>query len=208
MGSALAKQMRSPSEKGCVGWMAKKIMSMGNGADSIDAVSLIKTVNSPVIVELGPGAGYSLRKMLSDLKPSKIYGIEISDAFRKALAADDEFAASISSGVLSLHGNDATKLDFIPDNSVDIIFGFNVIYFLDPLNVYVKEMYRILKPDGQVIFGVKDIAKTMETSVYINTDWKVCLDEMKSVGFVDETLGEEKLEGPLAYTLLTAKKPQ
>lgn len=208
MGSALAKQLRSPSERSCMGWMAQRIMSMGNGSDSIDAVFLIKSAAaSPVIVELGPGAGYSLREIISDLKPSRVYGIEISGAFRKALAADKEFAASIDNGILSLHENDAKKLDFIPDNSVDIIFGFNVIYFLDPLDDYLKEMCRILKPGGQVHFGVKAVAKTLNPLVYVNTDWVACLDEMKSAGLVEGKQGEERLEGPLAYVSLTAKKP-
>ena len=123
MGSALAKQLRSPSEKSCVGWVAQKIMAMGNGSDSIDAVSLINANNGnkPVIVELGPGAGYALRKILSPttgIQPSKVYAIEISEAFRNGIAADEEFATSIQNGILSLHENDTKNLDFIPDNYV------------------------------------------------------------------------------------------
>lgn len=212
MGSALAKQLRSPSEGSCLGWMAQKIMAMGNGSDSIDAVSLIKTTmtiaDKPVIVELGPGAGYALRELFSTLGPSKVYAIEISNAFRKVLAADTEFAPLIDSGVLSLHGDDARNLDIIPDNSVDLIFGFNVIYFLDPLDDYLKEMNRILKPGGHINFGVKPMAKTLEKTVYINTDWDVCLDRIRSVGFVDVKQGEQRLEESLAYIPLTGTKPQ
>lgn len=213
MGSALAKELRSPSERSCVGWVAQKIMAMGNGSDSIDAVSLINVNNGnnqPVIVELGPGAGYALRKILSPttgIHPSKVYAIEISEAFRNGIAADEEFAASIQNGILSLHDNDAKNLDFIPDNSVDVIFAFNVIYFLDPLDRYLKEMYRILKPGGQVMFGVKAVAKNFDPCVYVNTDWGACLGSMESIGFVSGQQGEERLDGSLAYFPLTANKP-
>lgn len=208
MGSALAKQLRSPSENSCMGWVAQKVMAMGNGSDSIDAVSLMKetVATNATIVELGPGAGYALRKILSDLQPSRVYGIEISDAFRNALASDKDLAASLQNGKLSLHDDDAKKLDFIPDNSVDFIFGFNVIYFLDPLEEYVKELYRILKPGGHVHFGVKAVAKNFDPSVYVNTDWDDCLTQMQSVGFVYAKQGEERMEGPLAYTPLMATK--
>ncbi len=216
MGSALAKQLRSPDPGSCYGWMAQKIMSMGKGEDSIDAVSqmkldggaLLSAENKPVLVELGPGAGYSLREMISSFQPSRVYAIEISEAFRNILTTDNDLKPSIASGVLSVHGDDAKDLkEFIPDNSVDAIFAFNVIYFLDPLEDYLKEMMRILKPGGKVYFGVKDVAKNMDQSIYINTDWDVCLDQMKAIGLEDVSQGEARLEGPVSYTPLVGTKP-
>ena len=208
MGSALATQLRSPQEGSCVGWVARRMMAMGKGDDSTDAVSLISAPENSVIVELGPGAGYSLRQILASLKPSRVYAIEISDAFRNDLTSDKEFAASIESGLLSVHANDAKCLNFIPSNSVDVIFGFNLIYFLDPLSEYLKEMKRILKPGGTVNFGVKDIAKTFDNTVYINTDWTACLDQMKSAGLVEVEQAESRLEGTSEYIPLVGKKPK
>mmetsp|Transcript_12591 Transcript_12591/g.15492 ORF Transcript_12591/g.15492 Transcript_12591/m.15492 type:complete len:220 (+) Transcript_12591:242-901(+) len=212
MGASLAKQMRSPDQHSCFGWVAQRIMSMGKGDDSIDAVKALidskyKLPQKPVIVELGPGAGYSLREMFDKIQPSKFYAIEISSAFREIIETDKEFSSYIDSGVLSVHGDDAKKLVFIPDNSVDVIFAFNVIYFLDPFEDYLKEMRRILKPGGVLSFGVKDIAKHMENTIYINTDWNVCLDQMKSAGFVDVKQGEIRLEDPLSYIPIYGMKP-
>ena len=181
---------------------------MGKGDDSTDAVSLISAPENSVIVELGPGAGYSLRQILASLKPSRVYTIEISDAFRNDLTSDKEFTASIESGLLSVHANDSKCLNFIPSNSVDVIFGFNLIYFLDPLSEYLKEMKRILKPGGTVNFGVKDIAKTFDNTVYINTDWTACLDQMKSAGLVEVEQAESRLEGTSECIPLVGKKPK
>lgn len=207
MGASLAKQMRSPEPGTCMGWMAQKIMSSGSGVDSVDAVSALKlAVDAPTIVELGPGAGYAMRSMISTFSPSRFYGIEISDAFRKGLAKDEEFKELIEKEVLSLHGDDARDLSFIPDNSVDLIFAHNVIYFLDPLDAYLKEAYRMLKPGGQAVFGVKDVAKTMDQTIYINTDWDFCLEEMKKAGFESAEQNEPRLEGAAAYTPLVCTK--
>ena len=213
MGAKLAKELRSPSQGSIMGWCAQKIMSMGKGSDSIDAVSQILTptsisaaVEKPIIVEIGPGAGYALRELIHKYNPSKVYGIEISEAFRNKLNEDEEFGTCIKNGILSLHDNDAKDLSFVPDNSVDIIFAFNVVYFLDPLQLYLMECNRILKPGGSINFGVKKIAKDMDPSVYINTDWDICLEEMKNSGFVDVEAKEERLEGPLAYVPLVGKK--
>lgn len=206
MGASMAKQMRSPEPGTCMGWMAQKIMSSGSGFDSIDAVSSLKFVEAPTIVELGPGAGYAMRSMISSYSPSRFYGIEISDAFRDGLSKDPEFKELVEKGVLSLHGNDAKDLSFIPDDSVDLIFAHNVIYFLDPLGIYLKEAHRILKPGGQAFFGVKEMAKTMDPSIYINTDWNACLEAMKEAGFENVEQKEPRLEGPLAYIPLVCFK--
>ena len=206
MGASMAKQMRSPEPGTCMGWMAQKIMSSGSGFDSIDAVSSLKFVEAPTIVELGPGAGYAMRSMISSYSPSRFYGIEISDAFRDGLSKDPELKELVEKGVLSLHGNDAKDLSFIPDDSVDLIFAHNVIYFLDPLGIYLKEAHRILKPGGQAFFGVKEMAKTMDPSIYINTDWNACLEAMKEAGFENVEQKEPRLEGALAYIPLVCFK--
>lgn len=207
MGASLAKQMRSPESGTCMGWMAQKIMSSGSGADSVDAVSaLTLAVEAPTILELGPGAGYAMREMISSFSPSRFYGIEISDAFRKGLSEDVEFKELIEKGILSLHGDDAKDLTFVPDNSVDLIFAHNVIYFLDPLDIYLKEAHRILKPGGQAFFGVKEVAKSLDQSIYINTDWNLCLEEMKKAGFKNAEQQQPRLEGGLAYIPLVCIK--
>jgi ubiquinone/menaquinone biosynthesis C-methylase UbiE len=207
MGASFAKQMRSPETGTCMGWMAQKIMSSGSGVDSVDAVAALKlAVETPTIIELGPGAGYAMRSMISSFSPSRFYGIEISDAFRQGLSEDTEFAELIEKGVLSLHGDDAKDLNFVPDNSVDLIFAHNVIYFLDPLDIYLNEAYRVLKPGGQAFFGVKEMAKTLDQSIYINTDWGACLEAMKKAGFEDVEQKESRLEGGLAYIPLVCTK--
>ena len=69
-----------------------------------------------------------------------------------------------------------------------------MIYFLDPLEGYLKEIFRIMKPGSQVVFGVKAVAKNFDPSVYVNTNWGACMDGMESIGFVNG--GKERLDGP------------
>jgi len=69
-----------------------------------------------------------------------------------------------------------------------------VIYFLDPLEGYLKEIFRNMKSGSQVVFSVKAVAKNFDPSVYVNTNWGACMDSMESIGFVNG--GEERLDGP------------
>jgi len=191
-----------------MGWMAQRIMDMGSGADSIDAASqIVSEAKEPVIAEIGPGAGHATKELIQKLSPSRIYGIEISEAFRNRLKEDPVLKPSIESGVFTVHGDDARDLSFIPDNSVDVVFAFNVVYFLDPLSAYLQEFHRILKPGGSLNLGVKNMAKDLDPSVYKYTDWDVCLEEMKKVGFENVAANEERLKGPTAYVPLVAEKP-
>ena len=89
---------------------------------------------------------------------------------------------------------------------MDAVFAFNVVYFLDPLSLYLQEFHRILKPGGSLNFGVKDVAKNMDQAIYVNTDWDKCIEEMKKSGFENAKAGEVRLEGPVAYTPLVGTK--
>ena len=44
----------------------------------------------------------------------------------------------ISSGTLHIRSEDAASLPFIGDESVDRVLGMNVIYFLNPLEDYLR----------------------------------------------------------------------
>lgn len=207
MGQSFAKELRSPTPGSCMGWVAQKVMDSGSGVDSIDAVSqvVVPTGTKPVVVEIGPGAGHATRAIFEKFSPSRVYGIEISEAFRNRLT--EAFPKEIEDGIFSVHEDDAKDLNFIPDGSVDVIFAFNVIYFLDPFPEYLNECRRILKPGGSVNFGVKEMAKKLDPSVYMNTDWDKCLEEMKAAGFKDAEAKEERLEGGTAYIPIFGTKP-
>ena len=159
-----------------------------------------------MIVEIGPGAGHATKEFFQKFSPSRFYGIEISEAFRNRLTTDTDLKPFFDSGVFTVHGEDAKELSFIPDNSVDAVFAFYVVYFLCPLSLYLQEFHRILKPGGSLNFGVKDVAKNMDQAIYVNTDWDKCIEEMKKSGFENAKAGEVRLEGPVAYTPLVGTK--
>lgn len=210
MGAKMAKEMQSPTPGSCLGWMAQKIMDSGKGVDSIDAAARIglgsASKEGAVIVEIGPGAGHATKELFQKFSPSRLYGVEISEAFRNRLTDDADLKPFLDSGAFTVHGDDAKGLSFVPDGSVDAVFAFNVVYFLDPLSLYLKEFHRILKPGGSINFGVKDVAKNMDPTIYVNNDWDKCVEEMKKAGFEDAKAEEARMEGPVAYTPLVGTK--
>ena len=159
---------------------------------------------------LGPGSGYSIVAMLKK-EPAKIYGIEISPYFRDVLAS--KFSSQIRSGAVEIRADDAIKMTFLRDKSVDCVCGLNVIYFLDPLDAYLKEIKRVLKPGGVVVWGGKtskkdtaakkeEAAKRASTSPFKNLDFDVCKKAMEKAGFKKVTITELRLEGFAGYNAL------
>jgi hypothetical protein len=80
--------------------------------------------------------------------------------------------------------------------------------FLTPLNEYLAELARILKPGGMLVWTVKDMVKSMDKSVYVNTDWDVCVQAMEAAG-LETSIGEGRGvggDGRSGYTPIIGKK--
>lgn len=202
-----AQEMRAPSA-GCLGFCARAIMKSGV-KEHADAVEALLDVQSEItVVELGPGSGGALRTILRK-GVKRVYAIELSEVYRNELNANQECAEAISSGRLSISGEDALSLPHISDNSVDRVLGINVVYFLDPLDIYLKEMSRILKRGGLLVWTVKDMTKKMDKTVYVNTDWHAIVLAMAAAGF-EASIGETRLANPsdprVGYIPIIGKK--
>lgn len=186
--SRFSEQLRAPQPGSLLGWLARKGMAKHNAESAAKMIELLHPRQSSVIVEIGPGHGMSLQKLLKEYQPLRVHGIEISDAFRRDL--EIKFAKELSTGILTIHKNDAKDLSFLADSSVDYIYGLNVIYFLNPLSEYLAEFHRILKPGATLLFGASARAVNLDPKYFINTDWDACVDALAKAGFEHATKGE------------------
>ena len=126
------------------GFIAKRLMLVGNQKVIEDSVRRINIRTEDNILEIGSGNGQALIEILKK-NPNQIKVIEISSIFRNQLK--EKFGNKIE-----LFENDAKNLKgIINNNSMDKILLINVIYFLNPLDSYLKEFKRILKKDGTIL---------------------------------------------------------
>lgn len=205
---SFSRQLRSP-DNSVNGHFACQLMELGHPA-SVDAVdALLGVKKEHTILEIGPGGGSSLNRILDTYHPKRAYAIEISDVFRAQLQSDPTCAKRMKDGILSIHGDDAARMPFIPSGSVDRVIGVNVLYFLNPLGQYLCEIYRILKPGGFVLFCVNDdISEHGDPGVYLNRNWTECVNTMKLAGLENSYKGESRLEKSLRYTPIYGYKPE
>ena len=101
------------------------------------------------VAEIGPGGGYHFNYFKG--KPAKYDVFDVCDDFFPEL---EQKANEIDLPITS-HKIAAYKPNInLPDNSLDYIFGFYVIEHLHPLEQWMKEIFRVLKPNGQLIGAI------------------------------------------------------
>ena len=157
----MAENLRSPNTF-FFGFIAKRLMLVGNQKVIEDSVKRLNIKSEDKILEVGSGNGQALIEILKK-NPKKIKVIEISPIFRNHLK--NKFGKKIE-----VYENDAKNLKGIINNSsIDKILLINVIYFLNPLELYLRELKRILNKDGTIfIAGKFEAVKTFDDNVFQN----------------------------------------
>lgn len=207
--------LRSPQDDEA-GHKAISMMAKVNPDSSTDMVDLAEeyglTLAGASVIELGPGAGYATRALVAKA-PASILGIEVSPVFREMLRRDEELAPAIASGALTIKADDAVAMPSVPSSSVDVVFGMNVVYFLQPLGAYLKELLRVLKPGGWLILGTKPAAVAVgDPKAFVNTDNAAVVAAMRAAGFMAAAVAPARLESepptPATYLPVVCQKPR
>ena len=182
----MAENLRSPNTF-FFGFIAKRLMLVGNQKVIEDSVKRLNIKSEDKILEVGSGNGQALIEILKK-NPKKIKVIEISPIFRNHLK--NKFGKKIE-----VYKNDAKNLRGIINNSsIDKILLINVIYFLNPLELYLNELKRILNKDGTIfIAGKFEAVKTFDDNVFQNkkiTDLLKILKNFFKVSYEFVDLGD------------------
>ena len=182
----MAENLRSPNSF-FFGFIAKRLMLVGNQKVIEDSVERLNVKSEDKILEIGSGNGQALIEILKK-NPKKIKVIEISPIFRNHLK--NKFGKKIE-----VYQNDARNLRGIINNSsIDKILLINVIYFLNPLDLYLKEFKRLLNKDGIIfIAGKFEAVKTFNDNVFKNkqiTDLLKVLKKFFKVSYEFVDLGD------------------
>lgn len=98
------------------------------------------------ILDLGCGGGRNIEYFLT--KANKVYGIDHSPTSIK-MASKINMQA-IKDGRCQILVGDVRNIPFL-DESIDIVTAFETIYFWNDIENCFKEIYRVLKKDGQFL---------------------------------------------------------
>ncbi len=137
------------------------------------------------ILDLGCGTGYCSRRLSQRFPKAKVTGVDIAQGMV-------DFSRAQSQGEDYICG-DALNLPFA-DNSQDLIFSNLTFQWIDKLDPLFKELHRVLKPNGLLLFT----SLGPDTLHELKTSWQA-LDQHKHVNdFIDmHHLGDAMLNAAL-----------
>jgi ubiquinone/menaquinone biosynthesis C-methylase UbiE len=161
-----------------------------------------------VVLEIGCGNGYGARLIKKYFSPKKIYGIDLDEKMIQLAKQKNK------DSVVVFEVGDVLNLKF-KSNQFDAIFDFGILHHVIEWKDALKELKRVLKPEGQLIledlsietfngfFGwiMKKTFKHPYEKMFNKDEF---IDYLKSLGF---EIIEEKTYAPfLRYFVVIAKK--
>lgn len=173
----MTKNMRSPGN-GFLGNIAKYLMIAFNEFVYDDSVKKLDIRKNDKVIEIGSGNGQAIEKMLQ-LTKNRITSIEVSEKFRNQLIKN------FKNRNVVFFSNDAKDMnDIIKDNTFTKLLAVNVVYFLNPINDYAKEFYRILKFNGLGLLACKfEGIKNFDDKIAPNKNLNDVIKAFENVGF-------------------------
>ena len=100
--------------------------------------------NAQMVMEIGCGNGHGSRLIKKYFSPKNIIGIDLDERMIK-IASKRNSDTSISYMIM-----DASQLDF-PDEYFDAVFDFGIIHHIPNWKDALREIERVLKPNGELI---------------------------------------------------------
>lgn len=151
------------------------------------------------VLDLGCGGGRNIEYFLS--KTDRVYGLDYSKT--SVEVASNLNKEAIRDGRCQILEGTAKKIPFA-DGSMDLVTAFETIYFWKPLDECFREIYRVLKEDGQFFIcneaaspdqeNIKKWVDMLKFEVYSPED---LTDRLSNIGFSCQYHVDQK--GQLAF---------
>jgi len=150
------------------------------------AVELLAPSDGETVIEIGSGDGRGVHSILRRCTPGQLHAVEWHETYIQELRADP----LLREKKVQLHECDARSLP-VPDGSADKVLAVNCVYFLEPLDEYFRELYRVLKPGGSLLVaakfhlvkGVHDPWAYSSSNPFIHTEAATVAAAMRAAGF-------------------------
>lgn len=146
----IGSQLRKP--EGEFGVHIAEKMSESNAKLISTCIQQLNLQNEQMILEIGFGSGKHVCELLEINRTIKYHGVDFSQTMVEEAIQLNKNAADKGSVHFQL-GN-ISNLPY-EDASFDSILTVNTIYFWEHPNICAKELFRVLKPGGKLILGLR-----------------------------------------------------
>ncbi|WP_109831804.1 class I SAM-dependent methyltransferase [Reichenbachiella versicolor] len=142
----LASHLRKP--EGEKGKEVGTLMNDGNKYICLNTYHILAPQNKDHILEIGMGNGFFIRNLLEMADDLSYVGLDFSSTMVAEASRINEDL--IDQNKVQFECASIEKIPF-PDNSFDSITTTNTLYFWPQPNENIKELIRVLKPNGKLL---------------------------------------------------------
>jgi len=144
----LAGQLRQP--EGSLGIKVGEKMNEGNRLMNLETIKQLEITDGDSVLEIGMGNGYFVKNIIGSAKDVRYTGCDFSETMIKEAT---ELNSSLLTNV-NFNLSDASNLPF-DDGLFNKVFTVNTIYFWEDGKQVLKEVNRVLKPNGIFIVTLR-----------------------------------------------------
>ncbi len=201
----LSQQARKPS--GFIGrFVMSNIFKKGNNDLNCFVEETLKLQSSNHVLEIGFGPGLLMNKMASITTDGHIEGIDFSETmFSEAVKNNEQY---ISLNRVRIQKGDSRELNYA-NNTFDKVCSVNTLYFWNPPENYLSEIYRVLKPGGRLVLGIRNSEQMntlpLDKTIFNTYSLNEAVGLVSNVGFTDAHI-QEKEGVPFTSYCVVGKK--
>jgi ubiquinone/menaquinone biosynthesis C-methylase UbiE len=178
------KQCRKPS--GRFGRFVGRMMNVGHGKVRRWGLRHISIEPDATILDIGCGGGKAVQELAMSAPNGKVYGVDYSEDMVQLSKRVNK--ALIKKGLVDIRHGTVSSLPFA-ENTFDLATAFEAYYFWPNLIDDLKEIKRVLKPNGTLLMvneAYKDpkfekrnakLAKLLDMALHAPDEYKDFLDE-------------------------------
>lgn len=139
--------------EGFLGRVMLRFMNFGHAPLTNWGLGLIEMHDKQTMLDIGCGGGATIKRLLKRNRDGLVYGIDISE--ESVAKAKKVNAEALDKQVFVCQGS-AEKLPY-KDGMFDLVTAVETVYFWPNLPHCLQEVFRVLKPGGQLAILVEVI---------------------------------------------------
>lgn len=147
---SIASQLRQPS--GEMGLEIASRMNTSNAFMNRFAIENLELKDGNTLLEVGHGNAYFAHELLKTYPALNYHGIDYSPLMTQE--AEMLCQNFVNEGRAQFHSTEVNSIP-LPHESCDCVLGVNVVYFWDNPTMELKELEKVLKKDGRIVFGMR-----------------------------------------------------
>jgi SAM-dependent methyltransferase len=185
--TAIARNLRQP--KGLFGKIIGLLMNKGNDYMNRYTLQLLNPQVDDHILEIGFGNGKYIAETAKITLNGFVAGVDYSETMVNQARKRNK--ALIDQGIVDIRLGEVDRIAF-EEHTFDKVFTVNTIYFWPNPTMDIKEIYRVLKPNGKLIISFRSKEQMEKLEITKNGfrlfEPKEVIQLAKDAGFRDVNL--------------------